>query len=108
MPLLVDLLILGSSLQYVAAARLGHPILGWRLTTHAGVTATLILNPLAARRLSEVPGYLTGPTVWAILVELTPQTGPGPMESHPMPHAETASSSHCGPAHPWKPPGPNC
>src|SRR5690349_17924183 len=72
MPLLVDLLILGSSLQYVAAARLGHPILGWRLTTHAGVTATLILNPLAARRLSEVPGHLTGPTVWAILVELTP------------------------------------
>jgi hypothetical protein len=70
-PLLVDLLILGSSLQYVAGAKVGRPMAGWRLTAHAGVGATLILNALAAQHLGEVPWHVTAPAVWAVLVELT-------------------------------------
>ena len=70
-PLLVDLLILGASLQYVAGAKIGRPMAGWRLTAHAGVGGTLILNALAAKELGEVPWHITAPAVWAVLVELT-------------------------------------
>jgi DNA-binding SARP family transcriptional activator len=70
-PLLVDLLILGSSLQYVAGAKVGRPMTGWRLTAHVGVAATLTLNALAAHQLGDVPWHVTAPAVWAILVELT-------------------------------------
>jgi hypothetical protein len=70
-PLLVDLLILGASLQYVAGAKVGRPMSGWRLTAHAGVAGTLILTALAAERLGEVPWHITAPAVWAVLVELT-------------------------------------
>jgi len=70
-PLLVDLLILGASLQYVAGAKVGRPMAGWRLTAHAGVVGTLVLNALAAKELGEVPWHVTAPAVWAVLVELT-------------------------------------
>jgi len=70
-PLLVDLLILGASLQYVAGAKVGRPMTGWRLTAHAGVAATLILNALAAPRPGDIPWHVTAPAVWAVLVELT-------------------------------------
>ncbi|GAB3258311.1 DUF2637 domain-containing protein [Kineosporia babensis] len=70
-PLLVDLLILGASLQYVAGAKVGRPMTGWRLTAHCGVVATLFLNALASRNLGEVPWHVTAPAVWAVLVELT-------------------------------------
>jgi hypothetical protein len=70
-PLLVDLLILGASLQYVAGAKIGRPMTGWRLTAHCGVAGTLVLNALAARELGEVPWHVTAPAVWAVLVELT-------------------------------------
>lgn len=70
-PLLVDLLILGTSLQYVAGAKVGRPRAGWRWTAHAGVAATLVLNALAAPDWSGVPWHVTAPAVWAVLVELT-------------------------------------
>ncbi|GAA3624468.1 hypothetical protein GCM10022223_46920 [Kineosporia mesophila] len=70
-PLLVDLLILGASLQYVAGAKIGRPMNGWRLTAHCGVAGTLVLNALAAAELGEVPWHITAPAVWAVLVELT-------------------------------------
>ncbi|MBT0771360.1 DUF2637 domain-containing protein [Kineosporia sp. J2-2] len=70
-PLLVDLLILGASLQYVAGAKVGRPMNGWRLTAHLGVAGTLVLNALAAHELGEVPWHVTAPAVWAVLVELT-------------------------------------
>jgi hypothetical protein len=70
-PLLVDFLILGASLQYVAGAKVGHGRAGWRLTAHAGVAGTLVLNALAARSLAEVPWHVTAPAVWSVLVELT-------------------------------------
>ena len=70
-PLLVDLLILGASLQYVAGAKVGRPMAGWRLTAHTGVVGTLILNALAATQLGDVPWHVTAPAVWAVLVELT-------------------------------------
>jgi hypothetical protein len=72
-PLLVDLLILGASLLYVAGAKVGSPMAGWRLTAHAGVVATLVLNALAARQVSQVPWHVAAPAVWAVLVELTAQ-----------------------------------
>jgi hypothetical protein len=70
-PLLVDFLILGTSLQYVAGAKIGRPRAGWRWTAHAGVAATLLLNGLAAHSLREVPWHVTAPAVWSVLVELT-------------------------------------
>jgi hypothetical protein len=73
-PLLVDLLILGASLQYVAGAKVGRPMAGWRWTAHAGVAATLLLNALAADNAANVPWHVTAPAVWAVLVELTART----------------------------------
>ena len=70
-PLLVDLLILGASLQYVSGAKVGRPLAGWRLTAHAGVAGTIVLNALAAKELGQVPWHVTAPAVWAVLVELT-------------------------------------
>ena len=70
-PLLVDFLILGASLQYVAGAKTGQPRAGWRWTAHAGVIGTLTLNAMAARTLHEVPWHITAPAVWSVLVELT-------------------------------------
>lgn len=70
-PLLVDFLILGASLQYVAGAKTGRPRAGWRWTAHAGVAGTLLLNAMAAHTVREVPWHVTAPAVWSVLVELT-------------------------------------
>jgi hypothetical protein len=70
-PLLVDFLILGASLQYVAGAKTGRPRAGWRWTAHAGVVGTLALNAMAAPSLAEVPWHVTAPAVWSVLVELS-------------------------------------
>ena len=71
LPLVVDLLILGASLIYVDGARHGRPGAGWRLTAHAAVATTLILNALAARTPAEIPWHVVAPAVWSVLVELT-------------------------------------
>jgi hypothetical protein len=73
-PLLVDGLILGASLQYVAGARAGQPRAGWRMTAHAGVVGTVTLNAMAAPTLTAVPWHVTAPVVWSVLVELTART----------------------------------
>ena len=70
-PLLVDALILGASLQYVAGAKIGRPRAGWRLTAHAAVAGTLYLNALAAHTTAQIPWHVTAPAVWSVLVELT-------------------------------------
>jgi hypothetical protein len=70
-PLLVDALVLGASLAYVAGAKAGRPRQGWRLLAHAGVAGTVILNALAADSLASVPLHVTAPLVWSALVELT-------------------------------------
>ena len=70
-PFLVDFLILGASLQYLAGAKVGRPRAGWRLTAHAGVAATLFLNALAADSLASLPWHVTAPAVWSVLVEMT-------------------------------------
>lgn len=69
-PLLVDFLILGASLQYVAGAKTGRPRAGWRWTAHAGVAGTLALNAMAAQTPGAVPWHVTAPAVWSVLVEL--------------------------------------
>jgi len=70
-PVLVDFLVLGASLAYVAGARVGRPQAGWRLTAHAGVAGTIVLNALAAASPAEVPLHVTAPIVWSVLVEMT-------------------------------------
>jgi hypothetical protein len=70
-PLLVDALIVGASLAYLAGAVLGRGRPGWRLTAHAGVAGTLILNALASPNLVDVPWHIAAPLVWSALVELT-------------------------------------
>lgn len=90
-PLLVDLLILGASLQYVAGAKIGRPMAGWRLTAHAGVGGTLVLNALAAKELGEVPWHITAPAVWAVLVELTAKQVLGEWKATHSARADTIS-----------------
>jgi hypothetical protein len=70
-PLLVDALIVGASLAYLAGAVLGRGRPGWRLTAHAGVAGTLVLNALASKTLTDVPWHIAAPLVWSALVELT-------------------------------------
>lgn len=70
-PLLVDALILGSTLAYLAGAKVGRPRAGWRFTAHAGVIGTVVLNADAAHGWGEVLWHITPPAVWAALVELT-------------------------------------
>lgn len=70
-PFLVDFLILGASLQYIAGAKVGRPRAGWRLTAHAGVAGTLVLNAFAAPDLLHLPWHVIAPAVWSVLVEMT-------------------------------------
>jgi hypothetical protein len=70
-PFLVDFLILGASLMYVAGAKIGRPRAGWRLTAHAGVAGTLVLNAMAAPDLEHLPWHVVAPAVWSVLVELS-------------------------------------
>jgi len=77
-PLLVDALVLGASLQYVAGCRTrsaGRH--GWRATAHAGIAGTLVLNALASDSPAEVPWHVVAPAVWAVLVELYARTAAG-------------------------------
>ncbi len=70
-PLLVDALIVGASLAYLAGAVIGRGRAGWRLTAHVGVGGTIFLNALAADTLLTVPWHIAAPIVWSALVELT-------------------------------------
>lgn len=70
-PLLVDALILGCTLAYLAGAKVGRPRGGWRLAAHAGIAGTVGLNATAAHSWAEVPWHVTAPIVWSVLVELT-------------------------------------
>ncbi len=94
-PLLVDALVLGASLQYVAGARAKSPgRFGWRLTAHAAIAATLALNALAAYKpggggTPAVPWHITAPAVWAVLVELYARTAAGQWRAE---HADTETS----------------
>jgi hypothetical protein len=76
-PLLVDALVLGASLKYVAGAKVGRARPGWRLTAHAGVGGTVLLNALAAPDLAGVPWHVAAPVVWSVLVELTAREAVG-------------------------------
>ncbi len=86
-PLLVDALVLGASLQFVAAARTRSAgRFGWRLTAHAGIGGTLLLNALAALDgprggAAAVPWHVTAPAVWAVLVELYARGAAGAWKS---------------------------
>lgn len=87
-PLLVDALILGASLEYVAGAKVGRPHSGWRLTAHAGIAGTLALNALAARTPAEVPWHVVAPAVWSVLVELTARQTLGEWKAAHKPPAD--------------------
>ena len=76
-PLLVDTLIAGASLRWVASVRAGHPIGGWRSLTHAGVVATVGLNAYASPTLGDVPWHVAAPLVWSALVELVARDAAG-------------------------------
>jgi hypothetical protein len=70
-PLLVDMLILGATCAFLAGAKVGRPVPGWRWTAHGGAMATLALNALTASGAGTVPWHMTPPLVWSILVEMT-------------------------------------
>jgi hypothetical protein len=70
-PLLLDTLVAGSMLAFLAGATVGRPRAGWRWTAHGGVTGTLVLNAMAASSLSAIPWHVTPGLVWSILVEMT-------------------------------------
>ena len=70
-PLLVDMLILGSTLAYLGGASLGRALPGWRWTAHAGVAGTLLLNALAASGPATIAWHITPALVWSVLVEMT-------------------------------------
>lgn len=70
-PLLVDALIVGSALIYVAGVRAGVASDGWRLTAHAAAGGTVVLNAMTATTAGEVIWHVTPPLVLAALVELT-------------------------------------
>lgn len=69
-PLLVDALVAGASLAYIASCQAGRPRRGWRLIAHGGVLGTVILNGLASPDLAGVPLHVTAPIVWSVLVEM--------------------------------------
>lgn len=84
-PLLVDALILGCTLAYLAGAKVGRPRAGWRLAAHAGIAGTVALNAAAATSWAEVPWHITAPIVWSVLVELTGKELLGEWHAHHQP-----------------------
>ena len=70
-PVLVDMLILGSTLAYLAGATTGRALPGWRWTAHGGALSTLLLNALTASSGGTIPWHITPALVWSVLVEMT-------------------------------------
>jgi hypothetical protein len=70
-PLLVDMLILGSTLAFLAGASAGRALPGWRWTAHGGVSGTLALNALAASGPATIAWHITPALVWSVLVEMS-------------------------------------
>ncbi|HEY6797549.1 MAG TPA: DUF2637 domain-containing protein [Kineosporiaceae bacterium] len=69
-PLLLDALILGASLRYVAGVKARRPVAGWRMAAHAAIAGTIVLNGAAADSPSNVPWHIVAPAVWSLIVEL--------------------------------------
>jgi len=70
-PVLVDMLILGSMLAYLAGATTGRALPGWRWTAHGGACGTLLLNAMTASSAETIPWHITPALVWSVLVEMT-------------------------------------
>ncbi len=70
-PFVVDFVIVSASLKFIAGAKAGRVVPGWRLMAHAGVIATLVFNAQAARDWTQVLGMDWPPLVWSFYVELT-------------------------------------
>jgi hypothetical protein len=70
-PFVIDFVIVSASLKFIAGAKKGQVVPGWRVMAHAGVAATLIFNAQAARDWTQVLGMDWPPLVWSIYVELT-------------------------------------
>ena len=70
-PLLTDALILGATLRFIVGAKQGQARNGWRWTSHAAVTGTVVLNAMAAPTLATVPWHIAAPLAWSVLVELS-------------------------------------
>jgi hypothetical protein len=84
-PLLVDMLILGSTLAFLRGAIGGRPLPGWRWTAHGGVSGTLLLNALAAETPTAIAWHITPALVWSVLVEMTARQ----VLDHPSPHHDS-------------------
>ncbi len=70
-PVVVDAVIFSASLQFIAGAKAGKPMPGWRWMAHAGIAATLIFNAEAALpNWGHVLGMAWPPLVWSVYVEL--------------------------------------
>ena len=105
-PLLVDMLILGATLAFLAGATVGRPLPGWRWTAHGGVSGTLLLNAMAADGPATIPWHVTPAVVWSVLVEMaarqvTGHTTLSAAVSEPIPARIWLSS-------PWTRSGPGC
>lgn len=70
-PFVVDFVIVSASLKYIAGAKAGRVVPGWRLMAHAGVGATLVFNAQAAENWTQILGLAWPPLVWSLYVELT-------------------------------------
>lgn len=69
-PALVDALILGCTLRYVAGLRRGRFVPGYRVLAHAGIAATVYLNALASQDAGGIPWHVAPPLAWACILEL--------------------------------------
>jgi hypothetical protein len=69
--LLLDMVILGASLKYVAGVKAGRPAGAWRGLAHAGIAGTLIANVAAATSWADIGWHLIAPAVWSAVVEFT-------------------------------------
>jgi hypothetical protein len=61
LPLMVDGLVLGASLQFVATVKAGRPMPAWRVTAHAGVAVTITLNAMAAPSAGVIAWHVAAP-----------------------------------------------
>lgn len=70
LPAVIDLLIVAASMRYLIGVRRRIPVAGWRITAHAAIAASVLMNAAAAERPSDWAWHVVAPLSLSVVIEL--------------------------------------
>jgi len=70
LPAVIDLLIVAASWRYLIGVRRRIPVAGWRITAHAAIAASVLMNAAAAEQPSDWAWHVVAPLSLSVVIEL--------------------------------------